>query len=82
MFLTPAVPARVCWVHIHVFLHGRAQPMHQPSCVTAKGVGARAGIPRVKPQWSDKYLKIMIVGESGLGAAAHPCRPYFCIWFG
>jgi hypothetical protein len=23
----------------------------------------------VKPQWSDSYLKIMIVGESGLGTA-------------
>jgi hypothetical protein len=28
---------------------------------------AFAGVPRVKPQWSDRHLKILIVGESGLG---------------
>lgn len=28
---------------------------------------AFAGVPRVKPQWSDRHLKIMVVGESGLG---------------
>ena len=27
-----------------------------------------AGVPRVKPQWRDRHLKILIVGESGLGA--------------
>ncbi|EIE24975.1 hypothetical protein COCSUDRAFT_83668 [Coccomyxa subellipsoidea C-169] len=28
---------------------------------------AFAGVPRVKPQWNDRHLKILIVGESGLG---------------
>ncbi|BDA49236.1 probable Septin-7 [Coccomyxa sp. Obi] len=28
---------------------------------------AFAGVPRVKPQWTDRHLKILVVGESGLG---------------
>jgi hypothetical protein len=32
---------------------------------------AFAGVPRVKPQWTDRHLKVLIVGESGLGM--HPC---------
>jgi hypothetical protein len=29
---------------------------------------AFAGVPRVKPQWRDRFMKVLIVGESGLGA--------------
>ena len=28
---------------------------------------AFAAVPRVKPTWTDRHLKIMVVGESGLG---------------
>lgn len=35
---------------------------------------AFAGVPRVKPQWTDRHLKILVVGESGLGA-----RNFFCL---
>lgn len=35
---------------------------------TADVRAAFAGVPRVKPQWRKRYMKVMIVGESGLGA--------------
>ena len=28
---------------------------------------AFAAVPRVKPTWTERHLKIMVVGESGLG---------------
>ncbi|KAK9831503.1 hypothetical protein WJX81_003303 [Elliptochloris bilobata] len=34
---------------------------------TADVRAAFAGVPRVKPQWRDRYMKVLIVGESGLG---------------
>ena len=35
---------------------------------TADVRAAFAGVPRVKPQWRARYMKVLIVGESGLGA--------------
>ena len=35
---------------------------------TADVRAAFAGVPRVKPQWRSRYMKVLIVGESGLGA--------------
>ncbi|KAI3438983.1 hypothetical protein D9Q98_001397 [Chlorella vulgaris] len=29
--------------------------------------GAFVGLPRIKPQWTHKYMKLLLVGESGLG---------------
>lgn len=37
---------------------------------TADVRAAFAGVPRVKPQWRKRFMKVMIVGESGLGARA------------
>ena len=28
---------------------------------------AFAGVPKLRPQWVDKYMTILVVGESGLG---------------
>ena len=28
---------------------------------------AFAAVPRVKPSWTDRHMKILVVGESGLG---------------
>ena len=28
---------------------------------------AFSAVPRVRPQWVDRYMKIMVVGESGMG---------------
>lgn len=39
---------------------------------------AFAGVPRVKPQWSDRHLKILIVGESGLGEQKNLAHILFC----
>ena len=41
---------------------------------TADVRSAFAGVPRVKPQWRKRYMKVMIVGESGLGARARLVR--------
>ena len=30
---------------------------------------AFAGVPRVKPQWVDRFFKILVLGEEGLGEA-------------
>ena len=39
---------------------------------TADVRSAFAGVPRVKAQWRNRYMKVMIVGESGLGARLQP----------
>ncbi len=42
---------------------------------TADVRAAFAGVPRVKPQWRDRFMKVLVVGESGLGAPARAaCR--------
>ena len=33
---------------------------------------AFAGVPKLRPQWTHKYMTILVVGESGLGEAALP----------
>ncbi len=37
---------------------------------------AFAAVPRVKPTWTERHLKIMVVGESGLGKYV---PLYFCM---
>ena len=32
---------------------------------------AFAGVPKLRPQWVDKYMTILVVGESGLGEPFH-----------
>lgn len=37
----------------------------------AKDVRAAfAGVPKLRPQWTHKYMTILVVGESGLGEAS------------
>ena len=35
---------------------------------------AFAGIPKIRPQWVDRYMKILVVGESGARHVAKPAR--------
>lgn len=38
-----------------------------PSAYVRDVRGAFQGLPKVKPQWQDRYMTIMVCGESGLG---------------
>ena len=46
---------------------------------TADVRAAFAGVPRVKPQWRKRFMKVMVVGESGLGARARLPHARLCM---
>lgn len=36
--------------------------------------GAFSSVPKPKARWQDRYLKLMIVGETGQGDCCGPCK--------
>jgi hypothetical protein len=36
---------------------------------------AFSGVPRIRPQWQDRYMKILVVGESGEQCDGHHTCP-------
>lgn len=39
---------------------------------------AFSGVPKIRPQWVDRYMKILVVGESGEPLHTLLCNCMFC----
>lgn len=59
-------------------VHIKQNVQQEPEGYSRDVRSAFSGLPKVKPQWRDYYMKMLIVGEVGQGPAPANCASY--VW--